>query len=174
MPARSRRIKATFHLTISMRGQRTTGKIQRNNYHHGSCGPSLTDKTTSVFLIFKQGTHRNVKNRWWEVALIHQQAQVSSFETSYSNPESQTIVSLPKIYWITTAISMVFTKLLLENAFAIPPCNCEVVLKPLLPKAARCIPVLSSRCKEKCAIRVLKRSDKTHSLPCPSMRCIGW
>ena len=34
--------KATFHLTISMRGQRVTGKIQRNNYHHGSCGPSLT------------------------------------------------------------------------------------------------------------------------------------
>ena len=29
--------KATSHLTISMRGQRATGKIQRNNYHHGSC-----------------------------------------------------------------------------------------------------------------------------------------
>ena len=56
-------IKATFHLTISMRGQRATGKIQRNNYHHGSCGPSLTGKTMSVFLIFTQGTHRNVKNR---------------------------------------------------------------------------------------------------------------
>ena len=37
--------KATFHLTISMRGERVTGKIQRNNYHHGSCGPSLTGKT---------------------------------------------------------------------------------------------------------------------------------
>ena len=24
-------LKATFHLTISMRGQRATGKIQRNN-----------------------------------------------------------------------------------------------------------------------------------------------
>ena len=47
-----------------MRGQRATGKIQRNNYHHGSCGPSLTGKTMSVFLIFTQGTHRNVKNRW--------------------------------------------------------------------------------------------------------------
>ena len=46
-----------------MRGQRATGKIQRNNYHHGSCGPSLTGKTMSVFLIFTQGTHRNVKNR---------------------------------------------------------------------------------------------------------------
>ena len=56
-------IKATFHLTISMRGQRATGKIQRNNYHHGSCGPPLTGKTMSVFLIFTQGTHRNVKNR---------------------------------------------------------------------------------------------------------------
>ena len=56
-------IKATFHLTISVRGQRATGKIQRSNYHHGSCGPSLTGKTMSVFLIFTQGTHRNVKNR---------------------------------------------------------------------------------------------------------------
>ena len=56
-------LKATFHLTISMRGQRATGKIQRNNYNHGSCGPPLTCKTTSVFLIFTQGTHRNVKNR---------------------------------------------------------------------------------------------------------------
>ena len=56
-------VKATFYLTISMRGQRATGKIQRNNYHHGSCGPSLTGKTMSVFLIFTQGTRRNVKNR---------------------------------------------------------------------------------------------------------------
>ena len=55
--------KATFHLTISMRGKRATGKIQRNNYRHGSFGPSLTSKTMSVFLIFTQGTHRNVKNR---------------------------------------------------------------------------------------------------------------
>ena len=56
-------LKATFHLTISMPGQRAMGKIQRNNYHHGSCGPSLTGKTMSAFLIFTQGTHRNVKNR---------------------------------------------------------------------------------------------------------------
>ena len=54
-------LKATFHLTISVRGQRATSKIQRNNYYHGSRGPSLTDKTMSVFLIFTQGTHRNVK-----------------------------------------------------------------------------------------------------------------
>ena len=36
-PLRHFSLKATFHLTISMRGQRATGKIQRNNYHHGSC-----------------------------------------------------------------------------------------------------------------------------------------
>ena len=56
-------VKATFHLTISVRGQRATGKIERNNYNHGSCGTSLTSKTSSVSLIFTQGTHRNVKNR---------------------------------------------------------------------------------------------------------------
>ena len=58
-----RYLKATFHLTISMCGERATGKIQRHNYHHGSCGASLTGKTMSVYLIFTQGTHRNVKNR---------------------------------------------------------------------------------------------------------------
>ena len=56
-------LKATFHLTISMRGQRARDKIQRNNYHHVSCGPSLTGKMMSMFLIFTQGTHRNVDNR---------------------------------------------------------------------------------------------------------------
>ena len=56
-------MKATFHLTISMHGQCAMGKIQRNNYHHRSCEPSLMDKTISVFLIFKQGMHQNVKNR---------------------------------------------------------------------------------------------------------------
>ena len=55
-------IKATFHSTISMRGQLARGKIQRNNYHLGSSGPSLTGKRMSVFLIFTQGTHRNVKS----------------------------------------------------------------------------------------------------------------
>ena len=30
-------LKATFHLTISMRGQRATGKIQRNNCQNGGC-----------------------------------------------------------------------------------------------------------------------------------------
>ena len=45
-------IKATFHLTISLCGQLAMGKIQRNEYHHASCGSSLTGKTMSVFLIF--------------------------------------------------------------------------------------------------------------------------
>ena len=54
-------VKATFHLTISMCGQRGTGKIQRNNYRHGSCGPSLTGKMSSVSLIFMHATYRNVK-----------------------------------------------------------------------------------------------------------------
>ena len=62
-------LKATFHLTVSMRGYRATGKIQRNNYHHGNCGSSLTGKTSSVFLIFTHGTRRNVKNHWVRSAL---------------------------------------------------------------------------------------------------------
>ena len=56
-------LKATFHLTIFMREHRATSKIQRRNYHHGSCGPPLTGETMSVFLIFMQGTRWNVKNR---------------------------------------------------------------------------------------------------------------
>ena len=36
-----------------LRGQRSTGKIQSNNYHHGSCGPSLRGKTSSVSLILR-------------------------------------------------------------------------------------------------------------------------
>ena len=42
---------------------------------------------------------------------------------------------------------MVFTKLLLENALAVRPCNCEAVLDPLLPKVAGCIPQFSHRAK---------------------------
>ena len=53
-------LEATFHLTTSIRGQRATGKIQRNSK---SCGSSLTGKTSLVPLIFMHGTHRNVKNR---------------------------------------------------------------------------------------------------------------
>ena len=52
-----------------MRGQPAKGEIQRNNYHHGSCGPSLTGKTSSVPLIFTQGMHRNVENRCVRSAL---------------------------------------------------------------------------------------------------------
>ena len=44
----SKKLKANFHLTIPMSGQRAKGKIQRNSYHHGSCGPSLKGKTLSV------------------------------------------------------------------------------------------------------------------------------
>ena len=56
-------IKATSHLTIFMRGLRAKSKIQRNNYHHGNGGPSLTGKASSVSLIFTHGTYRNVKYR---------------------------------------------------------------------------------------------------------------
>ena len=56
-------LRAAFHLTIFMRGQRETRKIQRNNYRHVDCGPSLTGKTSSASLIFTHRTHRNVKNR---------------------------------------------------------------------------------------------------------------
>ena len=46
-------IKANFHLMISVRGQCATGKIQRNNYHHRSCWPSVTGpKGNIVILLF--------------------------------------------------------------------------------------------------------------------------
>ena len=44
---------------------------------------------------------------------------------------------------------MVFTKLLLENALSIWPCNYDAASESLLPKVAHCIPVLSSRYVEK-------------------------
>ena len=56
-------LKGYFSLNDFYAWQLATGKIHRNNYHHGSRGPSLTGKTMSLFLIFRQGTHRNVKNR---------------------------------------------------------------------------------------------------------------
>ena len=56
---------------------------------------------------------------------------------------------------------MVFTKLLLGNALAIRPCSYEAALEPLLPKVARCMPVLSSRYTGKCVARVSKRSGTT-------------
>ena len=64
---------------------------------------------------------------------------------------------------------MVFTKLLLENALPNRPCNCGAASELLLPKVARCIPVLSSRCMGKCAARVLKRSGFN-----PSARSKFW
>ena len=54
---------------------------------------------------------------------------------------------------------MVFTKLLLESALVIRLCNCEAASEPLLPKVARCIPVLPSHSIGKCAARVLKSSE---------------
>ena len=56
-------LKTTSHFKISMHGQYEKGKIQRNNYHPGNCGRTLTAKTSSVFLIFAHRSHRNVKNR---------------------------------------------------------------------------------------------------------------
>ena len=35
-----------------MRDLRANSRMQRNNYHHGNGGPSLTGKTSSVSLIF--------------------------------------------------------------------------------------------------------------------------
>ena len=69
---------------------------------------------------------------------------------------------------------MIFTKLLLENARAIRPCYCEPVLEPLLPKVARCIPVLLSRHIGKCAARVLKRSARTHPALNPIQAGVFW
>ena len=45
--------------------QHSMGKIQSNNYHHGSCGPSLFGKTFSVSSIFTYWTIIE-----WEVSLI--------------------------------------------------------------------------------------------------------
>ena len=116
-----------------------------------------------------------LRNIWYSILsmparfrrIIHQQAQVSSFETFYSKPESlYNYCAAVKIYWIAAVKSMVFTKLLLENALAIRTCNCEAASEPLLPKVARCIPVLPSRYVWKCAARVLKRSALTYIMVC--------
>ena len=42
------RLKVTFHLTISIRGQREVGQIRCS---HVQCGSSFTGKTLSVSLI---------------------------------------------------------------------------------------------------------------------------
>ena len=67
--------------------------------------------------------------------IIHQQAQVLSLETFYSNPESQTNCAAVKIYSTTAFISMVFTKLLLVNALAIRPCNYEAAPEPFFAQS---------------------------------------
>ena len=74
-------------------------------------------------------------------------------------------MSLSEYIEYQTSSPMVFTKRLLKNALAVRPCNFEAVLEPLLPKVARCIPVLSSRYIGKCATRVLKRSGQIYQLP---------
>ena len=42
---------SSSHLTIFLRGMRTTSKIQRNNSQDMQCGPSFAGKTLSVPLI---------------------------------------------------------------------------------------------------------------------------
>ena len=89
--------------------------------------------------------------------IMHQQAQVSSFETFCSKPEGLTIVFLSKyilnssrhIHGINQTV-----------AGKCRPCNCEAASEPLLPKVAHCIPVLSWRYVGKCAARVLKLWNK--------------
>ena len=44
-------IKANSHLMISMRGQCATAKMQRDNYHQGSCGPSLTGPKGNIIIL---------------------------------------------------------------------------------------------------------------------------
>ena len=69
---------------------------------------------------------------------------------------------------------MVFTKLLLENALAIRPCNCEVVLEPFLPKVARCIPVLSSRYMGRPCFEALWTHDRLYMTEIlPNLRSCG-
>ena len=102
--------------------------------------------------------------------IIHQQAQVSSFESFYSKPESLTIVLLSKYIEYSSRHIHGITKLLLENALAIRPCNCEAASEPLLPKVACCIPVLSFCDIGKCASRVLKCSEQTLQF----IRSLNW
>ena len=54
---------------------------------------------------------------------------------------------------------MVFTKLLLQNILAIRPYNYEAASEPLLPKVARCIPVLLSR-YTRCLKNLLKPGEQ--------------
>ena len=63
---------------------------------------------------------------------------------------------------------MVFTKLLLENSLIIRPYNYEAASQPLLPKVARCIPVLSSffrKMRRPCFIALWLHYNKFHPFP---------
>ena len=44
-------LKTTFHFKISIHGQHAMGEIQRNNYSHENCEPSLQGKVSSRLLL---------------------------------------------------------------------------------------------------------------------------
>ena len=82
---------------------------------------------------------------------MHKQAQVSSFETFYSKPESLTYVLLskyieyqPSYPWYSP--NCCWKMLLLSDLV-----TAKAASEPLLSKVARCIPVLPSRYTGKCA-----------------------
>ena len=103
-----------------------------------------------------------IKMQWQEIVLRASEYLLTRCEWFLRREENRlNDRAAVKIYLIAAVISMVFTKLLLENALAIRPCNCEAASEPLLPKVARCIPVLPSRYIGKCAAHVLKRSGIT-------------
>ena len=54
-PLSGKRNKGYFSLNDFYAWAVCSEQIQRNNYYHGSYGPSLTGKMMSVFLIFTQG-----------------------------------------------------------------------------------------------------------------------
>ena len=95
-----------------------------------------------------------------ETSLASLSIQISIFFGTYDNPFclcllvfAEQYTSKPKYRHSRVFIVIlrsrhlhgVLTKLLLENALAIRPCNCGAASEPLLCKVARCIPVLSSR-----------------------------
>ena len=91
--------------------------------------------------------------------IIHQQAQVSSFETSLTVIlRAKGLCRCQNILNNNRHLDGFHQTVAGKYALAVRPCNCEAVLELLLPKVVRCIPVLSSRYIGKCAARVLKRS----------------
>ena len=93
--------------------------------------------------------------------IIHQQAQLSSLESCYSNLENQTVVLMSKYIEQQQSFPGFFAKLLLQDTPTVRRYNYETASKPLLPTVACCISVLSSRYIGKCAAPVLKCSDHT-------------